>query len=84
MEITSKQVSYSEIINGVEIGRDDYGLIAALTDTRKKTLFANPNLTDLEQPLLNLKLVDGVVAGRGMIYPTKFKIEDALLSTKIR
>ncbi len=81
MEITERHVSYNEIKNGVVIDHDDYGLVAYFTDTRKRTFFANPNLTDFSQSLLNLKLVDGVVAGRSMSFETKVKIGDEVVRT---
>ena len=76
MEIKEKHISYAEIKEGVNVENDDYGLAAYLTETRKRAFFANPNLTDYSQILLNLELIDGVVSGRSMSFPTKLKIGD--------
>ncbi len=74
MEVTAKRYTYTEVKNGIVIEGDDYGLAAGLTETRKRTFFANPNQKDNSQYLLNLELVDGIVAGRSMMFETKIKV----------
>ena len=81
MNIAERHISYTEIREGVTVEHDDFGLAAELTEVRKRTLFANPNLIDNSQSLLNLKLVDGVVAGRSMSFETKMKIGDKFYRT---
>ena len=81
MIIEDRYVTYDEVSDGFAIEHDDFGLVAYLTETRKKTLFSNPNLTDYSQPLLNLKLVDGIVAGRSMSFLTRVKIGDEIHTT---
>lgn len=78
MTVEDRYVSYGEVRNGVVIDHDDFGLVAALTENHKKAFFSNPVMAADSQPLLNLKLVDGVVAGRSMSYLTKVKIGDAV------
>lgn len=79
MEFSSQLISYKEIREGYKPKRDDCKLFAYLTDTRKKALFANPNLQDDSACMLNLEFVDGVVAGRTMSYDTKMKIGDSIV-----
>lgn len=78
MNIEDRYISYAEVSGGFTVEHDDYGLVAYLTETRKKALFSNPNLTDYSQALLNLKLVDGVVAARSMSFLTKIKVGEEI------
>ena len=76
MEFTTKLVSYEEVKNGYRPLHDDFGLFAGLTDARKQVFFANPNQNDDTKCLLNLELVDGVVAGRTMSYDVVFRADN--------
>ena len=78
MKIEFKAISYQDVKNGVEFKRDDYALAAYLSKTRINTFFANPNLADLTECLMSLELVDDVICGRSMLYPTKIKIDETI------
>lgn len=75
MSIEFQAVTYNNVLEGEKFERDDFGLASYLTETRKKALFANPNLKDYTECLMSLERVDGVIAGRSMLYPSKIVID---------
>lgn len=75
MNSTEEHLSYRNIQDGVVIERDDFHLAASLTDSRKSAFFANPNLIDCSQTLMNLIRMDGVIVGRSMLFETKVVID---------
>ena len=77
-KIEFQAVSYNDIKNGIEFKNDKYGLAAYLTKTRIKTFFANPNLQNFDECLMSLERVDGIIAGRSMLFATKIKINEEI------
>lgn len=72
-------VSYSDSKHCVCPGDDSYGIYSyTQSDERINTFFSNPNLVDYDSPMVNLSMVDGVIVGRAMVFPTKIKIDDRI------
>lgn len=78
MDVTKERISYKEISEGFFPERDDYNLASYLTDTRKRTFFANPNIRDENQCLLNLVRLDDAIVGRSMLYETRMVIDSTV------
>ena len=70
-----KRISYKELNDDVPIPFDDscHMISDYLTPSVRKTLLANPNLSDYEDSVLNLVILDGTIVGRNMLMPTKIK-----------
>lgn len=80
-EILSTTITYNDSKNQSFHGNDRYGIYSyTQTEERINTFFSNPNLEDYSSPMVNLSIVDGVIAGRAMSFPTKVKFYDLILS----
>lgn len=79
MEFKTRQVTYKEILEGYKPQNDRFGLVAYFSESRRKAFFANPNLVNQDECVLNLEMVDDVIAGRTMAYPTKMKIDNDIV-----
>ncbi len=73
-----KRVSYRELNDDATIPYDDscHMISDYLTPSVRRTLLANPNLTDYTNSALNLIVSDGTVVGRNMLMPTKLRVGD--------
>lgn len=79
-DIVTTIVSYNDCKNQSFQGDDHLGIFSyTQTEERIKTFFSNPNLEDYDSPMVNLSIVDGVIAGRSMSFPTKVKFYDTIL-----
>lgn len=76
--IEFQAVSYDDVKNGIRFENDNYGLAAYLTKTRINTFFANPNLKDYSECLMSIERVNGIIAGRSMLFPSKVKIGEEI------
>lgn len=73
-------LTYQEVIDGVTIEGDDYGLVKkSLSKCRVKTFLANPFLKDKNVCLLHIQRADGVIVGNNTIIPSKFKAGDQII-----
>lgn len=78
-DIVTTTVSYKECKSNLFRGYDPFGIYAyTQTEERLKAFFSNPNLEDYDIPMVNLSIVDGVIAGRSMAFPTKVKFYDTI------
>ena len=76
-------LSDGNVPNGVEIKNDNYGVAEyALQEPRRSAFLHNPYLTaDDNRCMLCLSLVDDVVAGRIMLFPTQFKADKEIIES---
>lgn len=73
MKIDGQIISYQEVVDGVEVERDNYKIaVYALASPRKDALLCNPFTTSMARPMLYLQKVEGVVAGRMMFFSSRF------------
>lgn len=77
-EIIDQIVTYQDVVEGIELSPDPYGIGAKFTPTRKDTFLANPNLKDYSKCLLCIKKVDNNIGGIAMFYPTRFKADGTI------
>ena len=74
MSVTTQEISFKQIKDGIEIERDELGIAAyALSNERKRAFLENPYIEDDNETMLVLGRVDGVVGGRVMQFPSRFK-----------
>ena len=72
MEITNEIVTYLDVLNGVELVEDLYGIGSfSLRPCIKNTFLSNPFLRDKSQCMIYLTKVDGIIGGRIMLFPTQ-------------
>lgn len=76
-------LSFRDIHNDMEVKNDDYGVAEyALQEPRKTAFLRNPYLTpDDNRCMLCLSLVDDVIAGRIMLFPTQFKADGEIIES---
>ena len=82
MEISKVIFSYEDLRNGLDLGRDDYGIAALCTTSMKTAFLNNPNLIDYSQPFLYLGRVDGIAGGICMWFPTRLKAGEEFVSAE--
>lgn len=72
MEITYQEVSFQDVIDGIQIKDDCYGLAKeCFSEARKAAFLSNPFLIDKTTTMVLLARVDGVVCGKRMFFPTR-------------
>ena len=72
-EIAEQIITYQDVKENIIIENDKFGVAAyALDESRKRAFLSNPNLKDFSRCMLCLQRVDGVVAGRVMMFPSRF------------
>ena len=81
MEITSQVYTYKELKEGLDLGRDDYGIAAMCSRSLQDAFKANPNIIDEESPFMYIGRVDGIAAGIGMWFPSKVKAGDEYINS---
>ena len=73
-------ITYQEVIDGMSIGGDDFGLVKkSLSACRVKTFLSNPFLEDKTGCLLYIQRADGIVVGNNTIIPSKFKAGNQII-----
>lgn len=78
-EIIVKTVSYNESKDKIYQGDDSLGIYSyTQSEERINTFFSNPNLVDYNSTMVNLSIVDGVIAGRSMSFPTRIKLYEKI------
>lgn len=81
MEIQEKIYSFKDAANGIRFEKDPYGLGAYMTgEGIRKTFLSAPALEDMDEPMMEVVTVDGVVAGRNMMYPSRLKVYSDVVS----
>ena len=81
MEISRQIYTYKELKEGLDLGRDDYGIAAMCSKPLRDAFSNNPYLSDFDFPFLYLGRCDGVAAGIAMWFPTKVKIGDTIVQS---
>lgn len=72
--------SYKDYKEGAVVLNDPYGIGAyAVSPERRKAIVENPFVKDENCVILTLVRVDGIVGGRAMLFPTKFKAGEEFL-----
>ena len=75
-------VTYKDVIDGYKLQGDTYGLGAyALEDPRRSAFLSNPNLNDTSKIMLKLMRHEGIIIGRSMMFPSRFKAADDIIET---
>lgn len=81
MEITSQVYTYKELKEGLDLGRDDYGIAAMCSKPLQEAFKANPYLSDDDSLFMHIERVDGIAAAIGMWFPTKLKVGNEILNS---
>ena len=75
-------ITYQQVIDGYVSEGDVYGLAAyALAEPRKTAFLSNPFLTDTSKVMLKLLRDNGIIIGRSMMFPSRFKADDKVIET---
>lgn len=83
MEISEQIVTYQDVINGIKIEKDDYGLAQhLLRQGMRDTFLENPFLEDNSHCYMCLYRVDGVVAGRLALFPLQLVMTGACVKAQ--
>lgn len=83
MEVKLRFFNYETYKKGIVVENDDYGIAAwCMEEPLRKLFLSNPHLTDYSKPFLSLAIADGIVAGRGICFPTLIKIDNEFFAAK--
>ena len=78
-EVTSHNITYNDIINGVDLGNDKHGLGKLFNQHTKRAFLDNPNLYNFDEIAIYLRKVDGVIGGISMSFPTKIIVDGEVI-----
>ena len=75
-------ITFQQVIDGYVSEGDVYGLASyALAEPRKTAFLSNPFLTDTSKVMLKLLRDNGIIIGRSMMFPSRFKADDMVIET---
>lgn len=80
MEVQDLIYSFDDVRKGISLPEDPYGIGKyTLEKNIVDTFLSAPACPDGREPMIHLTLVDGKIAGRNMLYPSRMKVGNEIV-----